>query len=295
MHQNNELATSQTFQRFTHLSLGLFLGLCCATSIGNAQETSDFFRQNCVSCHTIGGGRLTGPDLKNVTQRRDRGWLTRFLLDPKGMIDSGDPYVLDLQKEARGVIMPAITGMNKPRAEALLDLITSESKLEKSQFAGVQLSDRPFTQQDVQVGRDIFLGTIPLKNGGPACISCHAVQGIGGFGGGTLAPDLTTVFERYEGRKTLATWLTAPATPTMQSVFKKQSLDPSEVLPLVAYFQSTLQRNPEDTSTARLNFVLLGLGGTLLVLGLFDVFWTKRFRAVRRPMVEAKKAEIIHE
>jgi hypothetical protein len=81
----------------------------------------------------------------------------------------------------------------------------------------------------------------------------------------------------------------------MQSVFKKHPLDPEEVLALVAYFQNTLQRNPEDASTARLNFVLLGVGGTVLMLGLFDVLWNKRFRAVRRPLVEAKRLEAIHE
>lgn len=260
-----------------------------------AQETSDFFRQNCVSCHTIGGGRLTGADLKNVVSRKDRPWLVKFMIDPKAMIDSGDPYALELQKEARGALMPAVAGMTKARAEALLDLIEAESKLEKSQFAGVQLSERPFTALDVELGGSIFTGQTPLRNGGPSCISCHTVHGLSGLGGGTLAPDLTTVFERYEGRKTLATWLTAPATPTMQSVFRQHALDAEEVLPLVAYFQHTLQRSPEDVSTTRLNFVLLGLGGTLLVLGFFDVVWNKRFRGVRRPLVQAKRSEIIHE
>ncbi|MEK7264081.1 MAG: cytochrome c [Bacteroidota bacterium] len=260
-----------------------------------SQEASDFFRQNCMSCHTIGGGRLTGPDLKNVNERKERAWLIQFLIDPKSKIDAGDPYALQLQSESRGAIMPAVVGMNKARAESLLDMIITESKMEKSNFAGLQVSDRPFTARDVEIGREIFMGTYSQKNGGPSCISCHSVHGLSGFGGGALAPDLTTVFERYQGRKTLATWLSAPATPTMQSVFKKQSLDPEEILALTAFFQSTLQRNPEDASTARLNFILFGLGGTLLVLGIFDVVWNKRFRAVRRPLIEQRKSEIINE
>ena len=256
-----------------------------------SQETADYFRQNCMSCHTIGGGRLTGPDLKDVAQRKDRAWLVRFILDPKGTIDAGDPYALKLLQESRNVTMPALSGMVKTRAEALLDLIEVESKKERSQFAGVQLSDRPFTPQDVQVGLGIFLGDLALKNGGPSCISCHTVNGVGGFGGGMLAPDLTTVFERYQGRKTLSTWLSAPATPTMQSVFKKQPFESDEILALVAYFQSTLNRNPEDASTARLNFILIGLAGTLVVLGFFDIVWNKRFRSVRRFLVQERKLE----
>ena len=191
--------------------------------------------------------------------------------------------------------MPALPGMTKARAESLLDLIDAESKLEKSQFIGMQISDRPFTQRDLDQGREIFLGTIPLTNGGPSCLSCHGAHGVAGLGGGTLAPDLTTVFERYGGRKTLSVWLSAPATPTMQSVYNRKPLEPEEILGLVAYFQSTLQRSPEDASTTRLNFVLIGLGGTLLMLGLFDVVWSKRFRSVRRPLVQSKKLENVNE
>lgn len=286
---------STLLSRFCTGLVGCWLVLLASSVSLHAQETADYFRQNCMSCHTVGGGRLTGPDLKNVTQRKDREWLSRFLLDPKGMIDAGDPYVLELQREARGTIMPTVVGMNRARTEALLNLIEAESKLEKSQFMGLQISERPFTQRDIETGQKLFLGTQSLLNGGPACISCHSVHGIGGLGGGMLGPDLTTVFERYGGRKTLATWLSAPATPTMQNVFKTRPFDAEEVLALTAYFQHTLQRNPDDPSTARLNFVLLGLGGTLLILGLFDVIWHKRFRAVRRPLVAKRKSEIIHE
>lgn len=260
-----------------------------------AQEAADFFKQNCVSCHTIGGGRLTGPDLKNVAERKERSWLVQFMVDPKAKIDAGDPYALQIQKESRGAVMPTIVGMSTARVEGLFDLILAESKLEKSRFAGVQLSDRPFTPNDVETGRMLFLGTIAQKSGGPSCISCHSVNGLGGFGGGTLAPDLTTVFERYQGRKTLSIWLSAPATPTMNAVFKTQPLDPEEIIALAAFFQHTLKRAPEDASTARLNFLLLGLGGMIVLLAVFDVVWHKRFRAVRRPLLEKRRSEIIHE
>jgi len=277
--------------RQTMCAAGMVFFLSSATSHLVAQEPPNDFKQNCMSCHTIGGGRLTGPDLKNVGQRKDRDWLVRFISDPRAVIDSGDPYALELFAQARNAVMPTLPGMTRSRAEALLRLIEEESKLEKSQFVGIQISDRPFTANDVQMGRQIFIGTRSLKNGGPSCISCHAVHGLGALGGGTLAPDLTTVFERYEGRKVLSTWLSAPATPTMQSVFRNNAIDADEILPLVAYFQQTLQRNPEDTATSRLNFVLLSLGGTIVVLGLFDVIWRGRFRSVRRTLVHRQEPE----
>jgi hypothetical protein len=81
----------------------------------------------------------------------------------------------------------------------------------------------------------------------------------------------------------------------MQSLFKEHPIDAEEVLPLVAYFQNTLQRNPEDPSTARLNFVLVGLGGTLLMLAIFDIIWNKRLKTVRRALVREKRMEAVHE
>jgi mono/diheme cytochrome c family protein len=260
--------------------------LLLITEHGQAQETATFFRQNCMSCHSIGGGPLTGPDLKDVHKRREKEWTISFMMDPKAMIDKGDATARQLLQEYRGVVMPTLPTVTRARSEALYDLIVKESALEASEFKGVQVDDRPFTAADVEEGRMLFSGETRLANGAASCMSCHAVQGLGGLGGGTLGPDLTTVFERYQNRKNLVTWLAAPATPTMQAVFRQTPLTEGEIRSLVAYFENTLQRNPADTSTARLNFLLFGLGGVILVLGLFDVIWSKRFRSVRRVLVE---------
>ncbi len=249
------------------------------------QETAAYYKQNCASCHTIGGGRLVGPDLKDVSKRQDRDWLVRFMLNPQAMIDRGDPYAKQILAEARGVVMPPVAGLSRDRAKLLLDLIEAESALEKSQFEGVKFSDRPFTTADVQLGRDLFRGTAKLKNGGPPCISCHTVRGLTLLGGGRLGVDLTKVSERIGGRKPLSAWLVSPATVTMQPVFRAHPLDAEEILPLVAYFEDAAKQVGDDDSVAPLAFFLMGLGGMVLVLGLFDVLWKNRFRAVRRPLV----------
>jgi mono/diheme cytochrome c family protein len=260
----------------------------------NAQEAAAFFKQNCFSCHTIGGGRLVGPDLKDVTQRKDRDWLARFILNPQNLISRGDAYALQILEESRGVVMPTVLGISRDRADALLNMIEAESQLEKSQFEGVQVSDRPFTSEDVTVGLEYFMGTRPFKNGGPACVSCHTVLGIGGLGGGRLGPDLSKVYERIGGRKPLVAWLFGPATTTMKPIYSENSLEPEEILPLVAHFEYAAQQAGEDNSVAPLNFLLLGLGGAALALVAFDGLWTRRFRAVRRPLVEKKteRAEV---
>lgn len=263
------------------LSLGLAVPV-------HAQDASAFFKQNCTSCHTIGGGRLTGPDLKDVTQQKDRAWLVEFVQNPKAKIDGGDPFAVKLQQEARGVVMPTVNGMNPQQAASLIDLIEAESKLPRSQFSGSQISDRPFTPLDTATGRAIFTGDHPLASGGPPCISCHTARAIGGLGGGRLGPDLTLVYERLQGRKGLGAWLVSPASATMQPVFKNRPITPDETLALLAFFEDEARKGGMDDSPSLLNFFLLGLGGSVVGMVTFGAAFKGRFRGVRRSLVHGE-------
>jgi cytochrome c2 len=57
-----------------------------------------FQSKGCVACHTIGKGKLVGPDLKGVTDRRDKEWITKWLKDPDTMIQT-DPTAKELLKQ----------------------------------------------------------------------------------------------------------------------------------------------------------------------------------------------------
>ncbi|MCA9056528.1 MAG: c-type cytochrome, partial [Planctomycetaceae bacterium] len=261
---------------------GLWVGLCTGL---NAQDTPDYFRQNCVNCHTIGGGRLTGPDLKNVAERKDAEWLINFMINPKQVIDGGDAYAQKLVEESRGVVMPTGPGMNRYRAEQILKLIQDESKLPESQFKGLKISTEPFTEQDRQAGQNLFTGLTSLKNGGAACNSCHAMHDLAALGGGRLGPDLTRVYERLKGRAAVAAWLSAPATETMQPIFRNHPLDPDEIHALTAYFEASAEQGEASRSQGRVAFLLLGLCLSAGLIFLCDALWRGRFHAVRRPLV----------
>ncbi len=262
--------------------------LVVVPSAVRAQEAAELYRQNCVSCHTIGGGRLVGPDLKNVEQRKDRPWLVDFVFDPTAALNRGDAYALQLKDEAGGVLMPRIAGLTRKQAEALLDLIAAESLLEESQFAGLDLGDEPFTEFDIRRGERLFSGDERLANGGPSCLSCHTIGALGGLRGGRLGPDLTRVYERLQGRKGLASWLQAPATEIMRPIYLANSLTSEEIKPLVAFLEDTARNRTEDDHTARLTLLLLGLGGAGLGFMLADGVWRKRFRGVRRALVKGE-------
>jgi mono/diheme cytochrome c family protein len=264
--------------------------MCCVALAATGQDAASFFGANCASCHTIGGGRLTGPDLKDVTERKDRDWLRDFIVNPAAKINAGDPYALQLLEESRGVIMPPAPGMTPALAGELLDLIESESALEESRFRGAAVSLAPFTPADAARGRALFTGRERLAAGGASCMSCHSVPGAGVLGGGHMGPDLTLVYERLQGRAGLGAWLSAPATPIMGAQAKNAPLTQDEVHALTAFFEEMAKEGrPVAVAASQLSFSLIGLGGAVLLLFVLDALWNKRFRAVRRPLVEAAR------
>ncbi len=91
-----------------------------ATEVGQA-----IFEQSCKSCHSIGGGRIVGPDLKGVVERRERDWLVRFIVSPDKLIAQGDPIAKQLV-EQYGTPMPNM-GLSEQEAEQALAYIEAQS------------------------------------------------------------------------------------------------------------------------------------------------------------------------
>ncbi len=102
--------------RLSKLALGSLTAaaLVFGASVAQAQKMdpalakrgkSLFVNRGCTACHTIGKGKLAGPDLAGVTQRRSHEWLKRWLKDPSQMIGS-DSIADALVVEAKNVKMP---------------------------------------------------------------------------------------------------------------------------------------------------------------------------------------------
>ena len=58
------------------------------------------FETKCLACHSIAGGDKLGPDLHQVTKRRDDAWFVRWMKDPEGMAKS-DPIGKELLAKYR--------------------------------------------------------------------------------------------------------------------------------------------------------------------------------------------------
>jgi hypothetical protein len=183
--------------------------------------------------------------------------------------------------------------IDRELAEALVDLIETESRLEESQFVGATLSDTPISLEQVERADKIFRGVIALENGGTPCISCHSTGRLKGLGGGQIGPDLTKAYERLGGRQSLASFLLAPTSPTMTSQFSKRPFVSEEVQDLSAYLEDIAKSDQEkEPSQATASFLLLGLILTCLVLfGIGAISRNQVWNRNRRHLRPVKEGE----
>lgn len=94
-----------------------------------AKGDAVFKEMGCVACHTIGKGKITGPDLLGVTQRREEEWLRKWLKSPDTMIYT-DPIAKEMLKEYM-VPMPN-QGLSDEQIDILIEYFEyKDSKSEK--------------------------------------------------------------------------------------------------------------------------------------------------------------------
>jgi len=243
--------------------------------------SEELFAEKCGSCHSIGKGDRVGPDLKGAHERRDREWLVKFVSAPSKMLDS-DATAKELLKKYKNVRMPDL-GLQPDQVEALADLI-ARCSVETCNLAGQFVPVTKATLDDVEMGRQLFLGITALSNGGPPCVSCHTARGSGSWvAGGTLAKDLTNVFARL-GDEGLDAALRNPAFPLMKDIFGKKALKKEEAFALRAFFDASNRAvGVEDDSYSAL---LVGIVGALLCLVILNALWSRRLRGIRKPLTQ---------
>lgn len=267
--------------------LALFLfattPVSAAPLLDDDDDGEEIFQTKCSGCHTIGGGRLVGPDLQGVTELRDSDWLEDFIQNPEQLFAAGDPIALKLLEEYNNLKMPNL-GLSEDEVE---DVIEYLEDLEGGGAAPVQPA--PTTAAPVaasaQTGRDLFTGEQPLANGGMPCIACHSVSGAGELGGGGLGPDLTQAFRRLGGEAGLSASLSNIAFPTMAGPYANHSLTPEEVASLVAFLRqadglqaATVSVPPGAVTGSTLMFFGIAALGTLALYGLLWLLNIRRQR-----------------
>ena len=87
----------------TTLIAGIFLNNV------NAQDGEALFNDNCTACHKL-GGKLVGPDLVGVGERRSDDWIKAFITNSKALIESGDKDAKAIFEEYNKTEMTAFQG-----------------------------------------------------------------------------------------------------------------------------------------------------------------------------------------
>lgn len=252
-----------------------------------ANVPSELFTNKCAACHTIGKGRLVGPDLKNIGDQRDAVWLLNFITSSQTMINSGDADAVKVYNEYNKLLMPDPLISESEITEILsyIKEVSSGNIVESTQV----LVDPLATTNDDNIarGRKLFNGQSRLENQGAACLSCHHVKDDLAYPGGNLAKELTESFSVMGGAGVIAIIRNSPF-PAMAQAYQKHALTESEVIDLGAYLKSvsekSIYQHPRDYS---LTFLYLGqLAFLLFLAAILAAFWKRKKETVNQKIFD---------
>lgn len=271
-----------------HVALGMVIsGAFFMTASGvQAQDVGEQkFTTVCAACHTIGSGRLVGPDLSGVTDRRSEEWLLKFIKSSQTMVKSGDADAAAIFAEFNNIMMPD-NNFTDDEIKAVIAYIKSKSggaataaaPADAAATEAAATPAREATEEDILLGQQLYDGTKRLENKGVSCISCHNVNTARVIPGGLLAKDLTTAHSRMGGDAGITGILNAPPFPAMTDSYKNNPITPDEAFAIAAFLKSVEDENTAGTVQAAALSPLLTYGGIglLVWIGLVLFLWNNR-------------------
>ena len=240
----------------------------------------EIFKKVCSACHTIGKGRLVGPDLGGTPQRLKQEWMIRFIRSSQEMVKSGDTAAVAIFNEYNKIPMPD----NQYSDEQIISIIkyidvTGGAMPVAAGTAAVPAEsvDIQYSAETVQTGQALFYGYARFSNGAPPCVACHNINSQSFLGGGRLALDLTGVYVKL-GPAGINAIVTNPPFPAMKTALLNHDLKEDEKDALISLFKSVAEskNNNQNTSTAGLIFFVLGLISAIFILFHIYLFYDDR-------------------
>ncbi|MCP4573597.1 MAG: c-type cytochrome [bacterium] len=257
------------------VSIGIFMfGSALAQESGEA-----IFNRICKACHTVGQGKLVGPDLAGVSQRRSVEWIIPFVQSSQTVIKSGDPDAAAMFEQFNKLIMPD----NPLSRSEVMTVIRYIEAAAGDPAAVSEVLPTPLetaTEADLARGAALFQGTERLQGGGPSCSSCHHANAKDIQGGGALAVDLTAVVSRMPAPGVQAI-LANPPFPVMEQAYADRPLTEDEVFALTAFLEKLNADQVVEAESHHGQLVLAGgFAGSILLLALFAMIWMRRKQAM---------------
>lgn len=259
--------------RFTKYTSTGFILWILSSVVLVAQDDAAVFKKYCGACHTVGGGKLVGPDLAGISNRREPEWIRNFTRKSGEMIRQGDPAALAIAAEYNNMMMPDFPGSDGELNQILMFFLSSSS--------GPQAGAAPDTfllaaeGEHYTRGRRLFTGENGFRNRGPSCITCHAARNLGGIGG-TLAKNLDLTYSSVKGPG-IRSMLQNPAFPSMVSAYGTKPLTDQEIYDLAAFLKLNDGKTIASALPGRGTWLYFpGTGVYLLGLSLLLFLWFRR-------------------
>jgi cytochrome c2 len=259
-----------------------------------AESPQELYQARCAGCHSIGGGRLVGPDLAGLSDRRTEDWVVSFVQDSAALIASGDAQAKEVFEAYNKMPMPP----QALSAEQIVGILGLTSKVvaepnppqevpedtvqEPAELGAVETAaDEPVAGGELppvpEAGAHLFEGRKRFENGGPACVACHSISVDGVHGGGSLAVDLTEVYGKMGGGAGIKAIVSNAPFPVMNRAYKDRPLTEEELGELVTFFEVANARSadaPENHTKGI--FVSTAVFGAGALFGLYSFLWRKR-------------------
>lgn len=251
-----------------------------------AQDGASLFKQNCSACHSVGKGKLVGPDLAGIADRRAEEWIVSFVKNAQafGETDADAKTIIN----EYGYPMPN-QNVNDAEIKAIISYIAEsspattasvkETESVEEKVADPTLDPANASANDITSGLHLFEGSKRLENGGVSCITCHNVQHKDLIAGGLLAKDLTKVYERLGGAG-LNGILSAPPFPAMASSYQNHPLTEKEIFQLSAFFYDAATNQIYQPQRTYNTHLLLYGGGVafIIIIGIILLMFIERKR-----------------
>ena len=207
------------------------------------------FATTCAGCHSLTGAKLTGPDLTPAT-----AWPLDALRIAVRRMEKNVGPLAPTQVDSLAVLLRAADF--RPRVKAAQERIQARFRAS-------------LAPADAAVGRALFHGDRPLRNGGLACAACHALNGEGG----RLGPDLAGAAARLGGEGPLTSAIEKTAFRVMAPHYGLHPVTAQEALHLGRYLAGV---GPASVAAAGPTFVPMGAGAALAGMSALTLWYRRR-------------------
>jgi len=103
-----KVGNHNSISRILLLSLAIMLAFSAKSfsQEGDAAAGKALFNANCAACHKL-DAKMTGPALRNVTDRHSNEWLQSWIKNSQALVKSGDAAAVKIYEEYNKAIMPS--------------------------------------------------------------------------------------------------------------------------------------------------------------------------------------------